>query len=260
MNIGMIGCGNMGTAILAGIHRTHKVCVCEADKKRAAALKRKYRVEICEIDCLAAKCDVVILAVKPQGMEPVLEALSGSLRRVSLVVSIAAGITTKFLEKRLPAKTRVIRTMPNLPAQVAKGMTGICKGKNASSRDAAIARKIFGAVGSTMVIEEKMMDALTAVSGSGPAYVYYFLECMVNAAHSLGFSKEESIDLVRQTVSGSLQLLAAANECPVALRKKVTSKGGTTEAAMKVFDGAKTMKVFEAAMKAARARGKELAR
>lgn len=260
MNIGFIGAGNMGSAIIAGIYRAHKVCVCETDKRKAAALKRKYKVCLCDIECLAQSCDVIVLAVKPQGMAEVLEVLGVSLKRNALIVSIAAGITTKFLEKNLPAGTRVIRTMPNMPAQVGKGMSGVCKGKNASVKDIKTACKIFDAIGQTIVMSENMMDALTAVSGSGPAYVFYFLECMVGAAQSLGFSKKESIELVRQTVSGSFHLLAELKESPVDLRKKVTSKGGTTEAAMKVFEQAKTERIFKEAFKAAQKRGKELSK
>jgi pyrroline-5-carboxylate reductase len=259
MKIGFIGGGNMGSAIIAGIYKTHKICVCEADKKKAAALKRKYKVCLCDIACIAQGCDVIILAVKPQGMAEVLEVLSSSLRRDVLVVSIAAGITTRFLEKNLPPKTRVIRTMPNMPAQVGQGMTGITKGRNATDKDVKGAAKIFDQVGKTLVMDEKMLDALTAVSGSGPAYVFYFLECMVGAARSVGFSQEQAIMLVRQTVSGSFHLMAELKECPLELRKKVTSKGGTTEAAMKVFEAAKTAKIFKDAMMAAKKRGRELA-
>ena len=155
MKIGFIGGGNMGSAIIAGIHKDHKVCVCETDKKRAASLKRKYKVCICDIECIAKGCDVIVLAVKPQGMEAVIKELAKSVMKKTLVVSIAAGITTKFLEKHLPARTRVIRTMPNMPAQIGRGLTGICKGKNATKKDMKIVSKIFDCVGKTIVIKEK---------------------------------------------------------------------------------------------------------
>jgi len=260
MKIGMIGCGNMGAAILNGIYKAHTVCVCEKDKKRAAVLKRKYRVRICDIACLAKTCDVIVLAVKPQGMEAVVKQLAASVRAKTLVVSIAAGITTRFLEKHLPAKTRVVRTMPNMPAQIGRGLTGISKGRNATAKDVALVRKIFNAVGKTMILEEKMMDAFTAVAGSGPAYMFYFAECMTEAAASVGFSEEQAADIISATLPSSAIQLVEMKDSPANLRKKVTSKGGTTEAGMKVFRNARTGKIIEKVVKAAKKRSTELAR
>ncbi|MEW5895181.1 MAG: pyrroline-5-carboxylate reductase [Candidatus Omnitrophota bacterium] len=260
IKIGIIGGGNMGEAIIAGIHKAYTISLCEIDQKRAVALKRKYRVFLCDCRSIAKQCDTIILAVKPQVMTEALEEIIAGLRKDVLIVSIAAGITTSFLEKLLPAGTRVVRTMPNMPAQVGKGITALCAGRKAIKKDLKNVAAIFNYLGETIIVDEKMMDAVTAVSGSGPAYVFYFLECMVEAAQSLGFSKQQAIDLVRQTVSGSFHLLGASKESPLELRKKVTSKGGTTEAAMKVFETMKTRKIFKDAMMAARKRGRELAR
>jgi len=260
MKIGFIGAGNMGTAIIAGIHRTYTVCICEKDKTRVAALKRKYKVSVGDFAYIAKSCDVIVLAVKPQGMEEVVKELAGVINQKVLVVSIAAGITTKFLEKHLPVKMRVVRTMPNMPAQIGEGITGVSKGKNATVKDVKKVCEIFDCVGKTIVVDEKMLDALTAVSGSGPAYVFYFIECLVDAAMSLGFSQQQAIEVVGQTVIGSVHQMAELGECPKELRKKVTSKGGTTEAAMNVFTQAKVDAIFKDALKAAKNRGRELSK
>lgn len=264
MKIGFIGAGNMGAAIIAGIYKVHKIWICETDKKRATALKRKYKVSTCSIECMTKTCDVIVLAVKPQGMEEVVKELAQFINKNTLVVSIAAGITTKFLEKLLPTKTRVVRTMPNMPAQIGQGMTAISKGKNATAKDVKIARKIFDCVGETIIIEEKMMDAFTAVSGSGPAYVFYVAECMTAGAKALGFSEQEAVSIVTSSSGGSMIQLVRSikgkKDSAEGLRKKVTSKGGTTEAALKVFTKAKTDKIFKDAMKAARNRGRELSK
>lgn len=260
MKIGFVGAGNMGSAIIASIYRTHKVCICETDKKKAALLKKKYKVEVCDLKCLIQKSDVIFLAVKPQAMKEVVQELAGFISKKTLVVSIAAGITTKFLEKILPEKMRVVRTMPNVPLQIGEGITAVSKGKNASTKDVKAVCRIFDGAGKTLVIDEKMMDAVTAVSGSGPAYVFYVIECMVGAAMSVGFSQKQAAVLVAQTVLGSIHQMAALEENPAELRKRVTSKGGTTEAAIKVFDKANIKKVFIDAMKAAKKRGRELAR
>lgn len=260
MKIGIIGGGNMGSALIAGLHKKYQVCVCEQDQKRAADLKRKYGVCVCGLECLAQVCDVIVLAVKPQGMEAVVNELAGALKAKTLVISIAAGITTKFLEKRLPAKTRVVRTMPNMPAQIGEGMTALCKGKKATSRDMNVAQRILGCVGRTVVVDESLIDAVTAISGSGPAYIFFVVECMLKAARSLGVSQNMAKELVYQTVTGSVHQMRASAEEPAVLRERVTSKRGTTEAALKVFMKARTDTIFLNAMKAAKKRSRELAK
>jgi len=258
--IGIIGGGNMGTAILSGIVKKYAVSVCEQDKRRRQFLKRKFRITAKDLTAVVAKSRVVILAVKPQDTEPVLKEIREVITKDQLVISIAAGITCRYLEKRLGTKVKVVRTMPNLPAQVTAGMTVLCRGKHASAKDLALACKIFNHIGKTIVVEEKWMDAITAASGSGPAYVFLFIECLNKAVRSLGLDEALSKELVYQTVRGSLDLLDHQKEDAAVLRARVTSKGGTTQAAMDVFKKNKLEKVFKTALGAAKKRARELSK
>jgi len=256
--IGVIGGGNMGGAIIGGIHRTYDVCVCEQDKKRAQWLKRKYKVALCDLKTVVRKSEVILLAIKPQNFDGILKEIRPFLAKDQLVISIAAGITCLYIEKRLGGKIHVVRTMPNLPVQVGEGITGICLGSAAVKGDLIIACRIFGCVGKTVVVEEKWMDAVTAVSGSGPAYVFLFIECLIKAVDSFGLDKEIGRELVMQTIKGSIELLEHQDEEAGVLRERVTSKGGTTQAALDVFNQHKLDKIFKTAMSAAQKRAKEL--
>jgi len=261
LTIGIIGGGNMGSAIAAGIKARYNVAVCEMDPKRRRLLKSKFSVKVAGFADLVKNCRVLILAVKPQDFEGVLSALKtygGGADK--LIISIAAGMTTKYIEKRLGQKVRVIRMMPNLPAQVQKGITAICRGRFASVADLKLAQKIFQGIGETVVIQEKMMDAVTAVSGSGPAYVFLFIECFMKAARSLGFDEATSQRLVMQTIEGSLSLMKERKEGADVLRERVTSKGGTTFAALEIFRKNGYPKIFQKALQSAKKRAKELSR
>lgn len=258
--IGLIGAGNMGMAILKGIAKKFKVLVCEKDSVRAEELKKKFKLRSEDFRTVVNKSQIIILAVKPQDFDGILEELAQPITQKQLVISIAAGITTSYIEKKIGQGIRVIRAMPNLPAQVGQGMTALCKGKKASDSDLSLAKKIFDCVGKTVLIEEQWMDAVTAVSGSGPAYVFYFMECFQKAALSLGLSEKVSQELVIETLKGSLALLQESKEDVSILRQKVTSKGGTTEAAFKVLDQNKFNEIFIQAIKAARDRAGELAK
>src|SRR3990167_7588680 len=207
LTISIIGAGNMGAAILAGSHRKFNVCVCEQDRKKVSALKKKYKFKTSGLEQAIKQSKIIILAVKPQNFDELLEQASRCVTSDQLVVSIAAGITTQYIEKRLGKKVRVVRTMPNLPAQVGEGMTGICKGKNSSTSDLNKVSKIFNQIGKTVIIAEKEIDAITALSGSGPAYLFLVVECLERAAKKLGLDAKLSGTLVRQTLTGSLKLL-----------------------------------------------------
>lgn len=258
--IGIIGGGNMGSAIIGGIRRQYKVLVCEKDSVRSQELKKKFKIIMQDLNTVIKRSKIVILAVKPQDFDLVLEEIAKTISSSQLVISIAAGITTQYIEKRLGKNIRVIRAMPNLPAQVGKAMTGLCKGAVAADNDLKSAQEIFGRIGKTVVIEENLMDAITAVSGSGPAYVFYFIECFKQAALKLGLSEETAQELVTQTLRGSLALLEKSKEEAGVLRKKVTSKGGTTQAALTIFEQNKFPEIFAQALAAARDRAKELAK
>ena len=179
---------------------------------------------------------------------------------VDLVISIAAGITISYLEKKLGKKARVIRTMPNLPAQIGEGITAIARGSLAKAGDVKTAVNIFSCVGETAVVNEDLIDAVTAVSGSGPAYVFHFVENLMKASQALGLNKELSAKLVTQTLLGSAHLLAQSKEDAGRLREKVASKGGTTQAALNVLKKQRVGTAFKKALAAAQKRAKELSK
>jgi pyrroline-5-carboxylate reductase len=260
MRIALIGAGNMGEAILAGIHTKNSCFVCEPRLERQVYLAKKYRVKIGPVAEVVQAAEVVILAVKPQDFPELLAEISSRPVKGKLFISIAAGITTSFVEKALKQSVRVVRVMPNLPALIGEGMAGLTAGKRATLKDIKLAESIFRAVGGTVVVKETMLDAVTAVSGSGPAYVFLFVECMMKAARKLGLSEAEAKTLVYKTLVGSAHMLAGSADSAEVLRQKVTSKGGTTLAAMDVFMQKDIYGMFEAAMKAARDRSKELAK
>lgn len=260
IKIGIIGGGNMGGAIIGGICKEYNVSVREQDQKRLQWLKRKYKIVTGDLKTVVKRSQVIILAVKPRSFDSVLKELRPLLKQDQLVISIAAGITCRYVEKRLGTKTRVIRAMPNLPAQVGEGITGICAGKAAGKKDLIFAQVLFSRVGVTAVLEEKYMDALTAASGSGPAYVFLFIESMTKAVRALGFDEKTSRALVLRTIIGSLDLLVQQKEDAGVLRARVTSKGGTTQAAMDVFAKHDFKMVFKEALSAAKKRAKELSK
>jgi len=259
MKIAFIGCGNMGEAVLAGVHQKHACYACEPRAERQAMLKKKYRVMFGMVADVVKVADVVILAVKPQDLPDVLAEIRTLPVLKKLFISIAAGVTTVSIEKRLGG-ARVVRVMPNLPAMAGEGMSGLCRGKKATPKDVAVAKRFFDAIGSAVIVPERIMVCVTAVSGSGPAYVFLFAECWMKAARKLGFSDKEARALVYQTLTGSVHLLKRSGDAAEVLRQKVTSKGGTTQAATDVFLKKNISGMFDAALKAARARAKQLSK
>jgi len=258
--IGIIGGGNMGSAIIAGISKQYNILVCEQDKKRCQQLKRRYKVTTGDLKTVIEKSRAVILAVKPQNFDKLLKQIRPLAAKEKLIISIAAGITCQYIQKRLGSNVHVVRAMPNLPVQVGEGITGICSGKMAVKGDLILACRIFSCIGQAVVVEERWMDAITAVSGSGPAYVFLFIEYLNKAAISLGLEKNLARDLVAQTIRGSMDLLEHQKIDAGVLRAKVTSKGGTTQAALDVFQKNKLEKVFKSALSAAKKRAKELSK
>ena len=257
----IIGGGNMGAAILSGIKGQYSIILCEKDSQKARTLKKKYGVQLGDFCSAIERSSIILLAVKPQDFEDVLSHLrEHNHGGKKLIISIAAGITTQYIEKRLGKGVRVIRCMPNLPLLIGQGMTAFCAGRWATKKDLQSVAGIFKKVGQVVFVQEKWMNAVTAVSGSGPAYVFLFVECFLKAAKKLGFDEKQSKQLVIQTLKGSLELLEKSSDSPQVLRSKVTSKGGTTQAAMDVFLRSKIDKIFEVALKAAAKRAKELAK
>ncbi len=235
--IGVIGCGNMGEAIIAGIKARYKrgeIVAYDKDIKKLNRIKSKHKVPATKKPLeLSAKSKTILIAVKPQDINTVLDTLKDSYKN-QLIISIAAGISTSYIEKYLDKRARVVRVMPNLAAKVAKSISAISKGRFASKSDLTKAKKIFENIGQTLEIKEKYMDAVTAVSGSGPGYIFYFLYCLQEAARGLGFSKREAKELVLQTFKGAAELVSEKDDF-LKLVNQVACKGGTTEAALKQF-------------------------
>ena len=258
--IGIIGGGNMGEAIIAGSFKKYFIRVSEQDIVRQKYLKKSYQLHCDDLRTLAKSSEVIILAVKPQDIEGVLKELKNYLTKDKLVISIAAGITTAYIEGLLGGKIRVIRTMPNLPAVIGQATTVICKGRLATQSDVGLAVKIFNNIGKTFLLNEDLIDVVTAVSGSGPAYVFLFMEYLIEAAKSLGLNEGLAGTIVKNTFLGSINLLIQRNENPALLRAKVTSKGGTTQAALDVFYRNKLKQIFLKALRAAKQRAQQLSR
>lgn len=239
--LGVIGCGTMGTAIArgvvaAGLVAAGRVLGADPSPARRAAWRRAgLRTTASNREVVQAS-EIVVVAVKPHEMAPVLAEIAPVLTRRHLVVSIAAGISTRAIERVTGAGIPVVRAMPNTPAQVRCGMTVVCAGRWARAPHVAAARALFGALGETLALPERHFHAVTAVSGSGPAYVFHLMEQMLAAGRRLGLPPAALDRLVRQTVLGSAQLACTTGEHPAALRARVTSKNGTTAAAVQVFD------------------------
>jgi pyrroline-5-carboxylate reductase len=262
--IGIIGVGNMGSAIVQGVLRAalfapDEIVVCDVVREKAEDLSKALKIHTEQSAAEVARAaSTIIIAVKPQTMEQCLTEIKGTVTASHIIISIAAGISTGFLEKRLPAATHVVRAMPNTPALVGAGATVLCAGSHASDKDMSAAEDIFTAVGKVFRAPESLMDAVTAVSGSGPAYLFYFAECLSDAAVQNGLPRQQAVALVTQTVFGSAKLLSESGEEASVLRAKVTSPGGTTEAALKIFKQHGFDGILAAAVRAAVERGREL--
>ena len=259
-----VGGGNMGEALIAGLLRSghwkpSQLIACDIRQDQLIKLQLRYKVRASADNRWAVReADIVLLAVKPQHMQRVLEEVGPVIRQNQLVLSIAAGITTSFIEKFLAKRVPVVRVMPNTPALVGLGMAGLACGRYARRFHESTARAIMETVGKVVTVAERDMDAVTAVSGSGPAYVFYVAEAMKGAGVHLGLAPDVADQLVRQTVKGAGVLLSLSHEEARTLRERVTSPGGTTEAALKVMEAAKVRATFMKALRSARDRSKEL--
>ena len=264
--IGFIGSGNMAEALIkgiiaAGLYQPQNVMIADVRAERLEQLAVEYNVRPAENNkALTDAADVVVLSVKPQNMDDVLNEIKGSGRKNSLVISIAAGITTAKIAAAL-GDVPIVRVMPNTPALVGEGASALFA-KNAGAESMALAMKVFGAVGKAVVVDrEELIDTVTAVSGSGPAYYFLLMEEMIKAGQSLGLDAATANQLVLQTAKGAALLAQQADgrgETPAELRRKVTSPGGTTEAALKVFAEKDFSALVTTALTAARDRSKEL--
>jgi pyrroline-5-carboxylate reductase len=259
----IIGAGVMGETLLSGLLRSGRpvaeLLVGEKRVERARELEERYAVSVVSNVEAAQRSDVVALVVKPQDMGAVLEEIGPAVRPGQLVVSLAAGITTAFLESRLPEGVPVVRVMPNTPALVDEGMAAIAPGSHCDDEHLAVAEALLGSTGRVLRVPERQMDAVTAISGTGPAYVFFVVESMIEAGVHLGLPRATATELVVQTLVGSAKMLRETGTHPVVLREQVTSPGGTTAAALRELEVHKVRAAFLAAMEAARNRSAELA-
>ncbi|MGZ8290916.1 MAG: pyrroline-5-carboxylate reductase [Telluria sp.] len=264
MKIAFIGGGNMASALISGLAgkftASADIHVVDPNADALARLRSAYGVTAGHsIDAAVAASDVVVLAVKPQQMRDVAAALLPQLRGDALVLSIAAGIRGADLARWLGGHAAIVRTMPNTPALIGRGITGMVAMPGVSDAQKAAADAIMKAVGDTVWLDdEAMIDPVTAVSGSGPAYVFYFLEAMQQAAVELGLSPEQGRELAVATFTGAAELAARSDEPLSVLRERVTSKGGTTYAALASMEADGVKEAVAKAVKAAAARGREL--
>jgi pyrroline-5-carboxylate reductase len=263
MRIAILGTGKIGESLLAGLRSSDWADIVASSRReeRAAELHERHGVETTTSNADAIRgADVVVLAVKPQDIEALLSEVGHLLTSEQTVVSIAAAIPTSRIERHLADDVPVVRAMPNTPATVHEGIAGMCAGRNAGREHLDRAGTILRAVGDVVEVPEEQMDAITAVSGSGPAYYALLAEAMIEAGILLGLSREISTRLVVQTMLGTAKLLRDEKVHPVELRESVTSPGGTTIRAIRELEQAGVRAAFLNAINAAMERSKELAR
>jgi pyrroline-5-carboxylate reductase len=222
-----------------------------------AVLRSRHGIETSSDNLRACAADIVVLSVKPQVFPALLPELAPHLGEHALVISIAAGVPLRAIEALLP-KARVVRAMPNTPALVSAGVTALALGSRANAADAALATAIFESVGRVVHVSEELMDAVTALSGSGPAYVFLMAEALIDAGIKLGLSPQVSATLATQTLYGAAKLLTESDESPEELRRRVTSPGGTTAAGIAALEARDFRGALAACLEAARDRGREL--
>jgi pyrroline-5-carboxylate reductase len=262
--IGVIGGGVMGGALVQGIvlmaHADSELLtVADMDEKRLQELADRFNVNVTTDNREAMRgADVLILSVKPQKMDEVLAGLDASLAPNMTCITIAAGIATSFIEERLRRDVRVIRVMPNMPAQIGEGAAALCRGSHATDRDMDVAREIFEAVGTTVEVKEEMMDAVTALSGSGPGYAFYILEAFAEAGVRMGFDWDASLKLVSQSFLGAAKLCLKGEKHPAELKSMVATPGGTTIAGLKVMEDGRLSEMIASVVEEATIRSAEL--
>ena len=263
LNIGFIGGGNMATALIGGLAgkltAASNIHVVDPNADALRKLTQEFGVATTtQMSDALARCDVIVLAVKPQQMKDVVKQLQPFVAS-QLILSIAAGIRATDLSRWLNGHTAIVRAMPNTPALIGQGITGMVATQGVSSAQRDVADAIMRAVGTTVWLDdEALIDSVTAISGSGPAYVFYFIEAMQQAAQEMGLTAEQGTQLAIATFTGAAQLAARSEEPVAVLRDRVTSKGGTTYAALTSMEASGVKESLVRAMKAAAARGKEL--
>lgn len=269
LKVCFLGTGSMGSAVLSGLLASgHPSKLVSATTKSEASAERLRAQGISALsletspdanELLSADADVVVLGVKPYQLREVLAEIREELPKDAVVISMAAGIELATMTSELPEHRNLIRSMPNTPALVRRGVTGLAAGVGADPGAMDIANWLFSSVGEVVEVAENQINALSAISGSGPAWIYFLIEKWEQVAVANGFSQSQAAQLVRSTLVGSAELLAATSEEPAELRRQVTSPGGTTERIIATLDQAQLDQLFDAALKAAVARAEEIA-
>jgi pyrroline-5-carboxylate reductase len=262
--LGIIGAGKMGASLLTGVIKADlalpgDIIISEPDKERSAQLCAEKGVRSADSGTLARESAVIVLAVKPWMVAEVLEAIAGDITPGKIVITIAAGIRTAAVEEKLPRGVAVVRAMPNIAATVGESATAISAGKSAGEDALAVAREVLEAVGRVVVLPESLIDAVTGLAGSGPAYVFTFVEALIQAGLKVGLPAGESRKLAVQTVKGAAVMLEQlVGEHPAGLRDAVTTPGGTTIAGLHELESGRFTDVVIRAVEAATRRSKEL--
>jgi pyrroline-5-carboxylate reductase len=262
--IGFVGAGNMAAALLRGLLRAGSVTaaqvrITDVDAAKAQSLATAHGVTVsADTRELAGWASALILAVKPQSMPAALSQCAASISIDTLIISVAAGVRCDTIAAGLPSGARVIRAMPNTPALVGAGATALCTGATATAADRDFARGLFDAVGRTVVVDESHMDAVTGLSGSGPAYVMVVIEALADGGVRAGLSRETALLLATQTVLGSAQLLLASGDHPAAWKDRVMSPGGTTSAGLEAIEAGRLRHTLGRAVQKATRRSREL--
>ncbi len=262
-NIGFIGAGNMAEAMIRGLLRGHvfappQVTASGPREERRRELAERYGIRVTQDNREAARQAIVVLSVKPQIIARVLDEIGDAIDPDALVISIAAGVPVAAIQSKLAKGTRVVRAMPNTPALVDAAATAIAGGEHARESDLDDARRIFDAVGITVVLDESQLDAVTGLSGSGPAYVFLILEALSDAGVKVGLSRRNAQLLAAQTLLGSAKLLLETNEHPGRLKDMVTSPGGTAITGLHTLESGGLRTTLMNAVEAATRRSREL--
>ena len=265
VSIGVIGAGNMGSALVGGLVRGERIAAAnviaaDVDDAKLMMLRDRWAVRTTWDNRVCARdADVVLLAVKPQLIAGVLEEIAGDVGPEKTVLSIAAGVRTAFIEERL-GMLHVVRAMPNTPALIGAGISAICPGRYADRSDLDLASEIMDVVGTVVEVSESEMDAVTGLSGSGPAYVYMVIEALADGGVRMGLSREVALKLATHTVSGAAKMVAEAGEHPAVLKDRVASPGGTTIAGLHALEAGGVRAALMTAVEAATGRSEELGR
>ncbi len=261
LHIGFIGTGRIARALIAGLSHKENTLIAGFDRDTAAleSVAADYPLLAClSIGELALKSQVIILAVKPYQIAEVLGELKSFLRQDHLLISVAAGISSEFIMNNSLPTLKVIRVMPNTPAFVGEGMTAISKGRMASELDVALACDLFSSIGRVLVLDESQMDAATALSGSGPAYMFHILDSLAQGGVQCGLSKTEALLLSAQTMLGAAKMVLSGQKSPETLKQEVTTPDGTTEAGLKILDEKNIRQILVETVAAAAVRSMEL--